>query len=262
MRLDGVTVTYGREYPVLDSVDLEVRHGEFIAIAGPNGGGKTTLLRTMLGLVRVSAGTVTVYGEPIAHLHDRARIGYLRQRSQVGVEAPVTVREVVQAGRMPRARWWGPLRVRDHAAVSDAIARVGLAGREGANMRDLSGGQQQRVFLAKLLAGEPSLLLLDEPTTGVDARAQHDFAELLCELNQRIGVTILYVSHEFGAVEAHVGRVVLVNGGIRFDGPPSALPDTWHDPSHDHVRASSTHHHHHRDHQHHHTCASDESGDA
>ncbi|MCW2972492.1 MAG: Zinc uptake system ATP-binding protein ZurA, partial [Thermoleophilia bacterium] len=123
-----------------------------------------------------------------------------------------------------------------------ALEQVGLADRARSRMRELSGGQQQRVFLAKLLAGEPTLLALDEPTTGVDAASQESFAELLCDLNRRLGVTILYVSHEFGAVEHHVDRLVLVNRSIEFDGLPGELSARWHDPAHAHAH---THDHSH-----------------
>jgi len=241
LRVTGLSVTYGTATPVLSDVNLVVHQGEFLAIAGPNGGGKTTLLRAVLGLVKPASGSVALYGVPADSFRDRARIGYLRQRSDVGVEAPVTVREVVTAGRLPRTRRFGPLRTPDRTAVDAAIHRVGLEGLESMRVRRLSGGQQQRVFLAKLLAAEPTLLFLDEPTTGVDADAQEQFAELLCELNSGLGVTILYVSHEFGAVERHVDRLVLVNGGIRFDGAPHDLPGQWHDPSHTHAAGHPPH---------------------
>ena len=238
--IEGLSVTYGAVAPVLADVDLRVQQGEFVAIAGPNGAGKTTLLRTMLGLVRPAAGSIRLYGDPIEKFRRRELIGYLRQRSEVGVEAPVTVHEVVAAGRLARGRRFGPLTGRDRAAIAEALDHVGLGAMARRRMRELSGGQQQRVFLAKLLAGEPTLLALDEPTTGVDAGSQESFAELLCDLNRRLGVTILYVSHEFGAVEHHVHRVVLVNGGIVFDGAPADLPAVWHDASHAH---GSTHAH-------------------
>jgi zinc transport system ATP-binding protein len=112
---------------------------------------------------------------------------------------------------------------------------VGLTARAAAPVAELSGGQQQRAFIAKALAAEPELLVLDEPTAGVDADAQESFARLLEELHRDLNVTILYVSHEFGAVEHFVQRLVLVRGGIVFDGPPSALPGPWHDPSHVHA---------------------------
>jgi zinc transport system ATP-binding protein len=118
--------------------------------------------------------------------------------------------------------------------VEQAIDRVGLADRAGAPLRTLSGGMQQRAFIARALAAEPALLALDEPTTGVDATAQESLAQLLSGLQNELGVTILYVSHEFGAVEHVVSRLVLVRGRIVFDGDPAALPAIWHDPSHAH----------------------------
>jgi zinc transport system ATP-binding protein len=124
---------------------------------------------------------------------------------------------------------------KDRHRIQEAIERVGLADRADSELRRLSGGQQQRALIAKALAGEPSLLALDEPTTGVDAESQEALGELLAHLNAELGVTILYVSHEFGAVEQHVERIVLVRGGIVFDGAPGDLPGVWHDPSHVHA---------------------------
>jgi zinc transport system ATP-binding protein len=236
---DGVEFAYTRGQPVLRDVDLRIEEGEFVAIAGPNGGGKTTLLRLALGLERPTHGSALLYGEPAASFRHRSRIGYLAQRSRIGVEAPATVREVVEAGRAP-LRPFGPLRAEDREAVAEAIERVGLADRARRPLNELSGGQQQRAFIAKALAARPSLLVLDEPTTGVDVSSQEALAELLDGLHRELGVTILYVSHEFGAIEHVVGRLVLVRERIVFDGPPSALPGFWHDPSHvhgSHVRA-------------------------
>ena len=123
----------------------------------------------------------------------------------------------------------------DRAAVDEALERVGLTAPAQASVARLSGGQQQRAFIAKALAARPSLLVLDEPTTGVDVEAQEALAALLDELHYELGVTILYVSHEFGAVEHFVHRLVLVRERIVFDGPPSDLPGMWHDPSHTHA---------------------------
>jgi zinc transport system ATP-binding protein len=145
------------------------------------------------------------------------------------------VREVVAAGRLAAGGALGPLRRDDRAMVDEAIARVGLADRARAPVRTLSGGMQQRAFIAKALACRPSLLVLDEPTTGVDVESQESLAGLLSELHGDLGVTILYVSHEFGAVEQFVERLVLVRGRIVFDGAPHDLPQVWHDPSHAHV---------------------------
>lgn len=230
----GLVVTYGGDTAVLDGVDLEIAQGEFVAIAGPNGGGKTTLLRAILGLVPRVRGDISVLGRPVISRVRDERVGYLPQRSRLGIEGPVTVREVVLSGTVGSRSWFGVASPANREAARVALERVGLADRESDQVRRLSGGQQQRVFLAKVLAGSPQLILLDEPTAGVDAEAQERFAELLCELNEQVGATIVYVSHEFGAVERHVDRLVLVNGGVTFDGPAHELDQRWHDPSHRH----------------------------
>jgi zinc transport system ATP-binding protein len=158
----------------------------------------------------------------------------LAQRSVVEIDAPATVRELVSAGRVPRRGFARPFSATDRAAVAGAIGRVGLEAHASTPVQRLSGGQQQRASIAKALAGEPDLLILDEPTAGVDTGAQESFAALLGELHAELGATIVFVSHEFGAVEPFVQRLVLVRGEIVFDGPPSELPDPWHDPSHVH----------------------------
>jgi zinc transport system ATP-binding protein len=234
VEFEHVDFAYGGGQLVLREIDLRIDEGEFVAIAGPNGGGKTTLMRLALGLERPARGRVLLFGEPAHRFSDRTRLGYLAQRTRVGVEAPATVREVVEAGRAP-LRPWGRLRAEDRTAVDEAIERVGLTAHAGRPLSRLSGGQQQRAFIAKALAGGPTLVVLDEPTTGVDVEAQEALGALLERLNRELGVTILYVSHEFGAVEHVVGRIVLVRERIVFDGKPSALPELWHDPSHVHA---------------------------
>jgi zinc transport system ATP-binding protein len=233
LALERVSFAYRGGPPVLEDVSLTVEQGAFVGIAGPNGGGKTTLLRLALGLERPAAGIVRVFGRhPGAR--DGPRIAYVPQRAQLVSGTPVTVRETVETGRLAVRGALGPLRADDRRVVEHAIGRVGLAARAGSPLRTLSGGMQQRAFIARALAAEPALLALDEPTTGVDATAQESLARLLAALREELGVTILYVSHEFGAVEHVVSRLVLVRGRIVFDGDPSALPALWHDPSHVH----------------------------
>ncbi|MEX0850821.1 MAG: metal ABC transporter ATP-binding protein [Gaiellaceae bacterium] len=236
LELDRVSFGYRPGQHVLEGVDLRIAQGEFVAIAGPNGGGKTTLLRIVLGLERPSDGQALLFGEPAHRFSRRRTLGYLAQRSELGGDAPATVREVVSAGRLAAGGLIGPLRRRDRELVSEAIERVGLEARADAPVRTLSGGMQQRAFIAKALAAEPALLVLDEPTTGVDAESQESLAALLDRLHSDLGVTVLYVSHEFGAVESFVERLVLVRRSILFDGPPRDLPGMWHDPSHVHAR--------------------------
>jgi len=235
VELERVAFGYRPGQRVLEDVDLRIAEGEFVAVAGPNGGGKTTLVRLALGLERPGHGQVLLFGEPAHRFSRRRTLGYLAQRTELGGDAPTTVRELVSAGRLAAGGLIGPLRRRDRELASESIARVGLADVADAPLRTLSGGMQQRAFIAKALAGQPSLLVLDEPTTGVDAESQESLAALLDRLHSELGVTILYVSHEFGAVERFVERLVLVRRTIVFDGPPSALPGLWHDPSHVHA---------------------------
>jgi zinc transport system ATP-binding protein len=236
VELEGLSFGYRPGQPVLEDVDLELGEGEFVAVAGPNGGGKTTLVRIVLGLERPTRGTALLFGEHAHRFSRRHTLGYLAQRTELGGDAPATVREVVSAGRLATSGLIGPLRRRDRALVAEAIERVGLTSWTDVPLRTLSGGMQQRAFIAKALAGEPSLLVLDEPTTGVDAESQESLAALLDRLHSELGVTILYVSHEFGAVEHFVERLVLVRRTIVFDGSPGELPGVWHDPSHVHAR--------------------------
>jgi len=239
VELKGLSFAYPGRPPALSGVSLAVEAGEFVAVAGPNGGGKTTLLRLVLGLEEPTSGEALLFGEPAHRCSRRRRLAYLPQRAQLAMRSPVTVRELVSAGRAPVERGWGPLSRAGREKVVWAVGQVGLAAEIERPVAALSGGQQQRAFLAKLLAAEPALLALDEPTAGVDADSQERLGELLASLNRDLGVTILYVSHEFGAVEEHVSRLVLVRGGIAFDGPARGLPYLWHDPSHRHFEAPS-----------------------
>jgi zinc transport system ATP-binding protein len=230
----GVRFAYGRGPIVLDGIDLTVERGEFVGIAGPNGGGKTTLVRVLVGLERPVDGRVSLFGAAPERAHRDARVGYLPQRATLGLDAPITVREVVVTGRTPSRGWLRPLGAEDREAVDEAIERVGLTAKTDLPLHTLSGGQRQRAFIARALAGGPELLILDEPTTGVDVKAQDALAALLDRLRRELGVTILYVSHEFGAIEPYVERLVVVRGTIAFDGSPARLPQRWHDPSHPH----------------------------
>lgn len=239
IQLEGVSFAYDRFSQALSGVSLDIDAGEFVAVAGPNGGGKTTLLRILLGLEVPQQGRALLFGEPAHRSSRRQLVGYLRQRATVGVRSPVTVRELVSAGRAAVERWIGPLSQQGKLKVEHAVEQVGLAAQIDRPVSSLSGGMQQRVFLAKLLAAEPELIALDEPTLGVDTDSQERLGDQLATLNRELGVTIVYVSHEFGAIEEHVDRLILVRGGITYDGPVSGLPQLWHDPSHHHGRGPS-----------------------
>jgi zinc transport system ATP-binding protein len=235
VELRNVSFAYGQGPLALRDVELRIEQGEFVAVAGPNGGGKTTLIRLALGLQHPLSGEALLFGQQAATFSRRRTLGYLAQRSRLGTEAPATVREVVAAGRLAVGSLLGPLRRGERALIDEAIERVGLTDRASSPLQTLSGGQQQRAFIAKALVAEPELLVLDEPTAGVDVQAQEALAALLARLDDELHTTIVYVSHEFGAVERHVERLLLIRGSVVFDGPPADLPGVWHDPSHVHV---------------------------
>lgn len=222
---EGVTFAYGRT-PVLAGVTFSVGAGEFVALAGPNGSGKSTLIRVLLGLLPPSAGTISVLGANPGQLRDRWRIGYVPQRTPAADLLPVTVAEVVAAGRLARTGWWRRSNRQDRAAVEAALEVVALEDLANRRLGELSGGQQQRALIAKALAAEPEVLILDEPIAGVDIAAQKRFRDALVTLTET-GAAVLLVSHDLGAVADDLNRlVVLRSGTVAFDGPPAELTAT------------------------------------
>ena len=206
--------------PVLHGVDLVVAPGEFVALLGANGSGKSTLVRAAIGLRPVSAGTVALFGTPLAQFKQWRRIGFVPQRAGAASGVPASVREVVTSGRLGRRRLLTPLSKADRRAVDDALDVVGLADLAGDSVATLSGGQQQRVLIARALAGEPDVFFLDEPTAGVDLTNQYALADSLATLKER-GATIVLVAHELGPMAPLVDRaVVMAHGVVSYDGEP------------------------------------------
>jgi len=224
VRVQNVSTWLG-DRQVLRKVNLTVDGGEVVALLGGNGSGKTTLLRTLLGLIPHQQGSVTLFGRPIGCFRDWARVGYVPQRGRLQVPN-ATVHEVVQLGRLARRRWFELPNAADREAVAEALHQVGLAGFDARPMTWLSGGQQQRVLIARALAGQADLLVLDEPLAALDVQAQTDIAHLLGRLHGH-GLTILVVLHELGAMRELLQRsVVLQAGRVVHDGPrqPDAEP--------------------------------------
>jgi len=217
-----VTFAYGRE-PVLTDVSFSVRRGEFAALVGPNGSGKSTLLRVLVGLLRPQQGEARIFGVEPRALRDRWRIGYVPQRPALTGDLPATVEEVVQAGRLAHRGWWRRPKPLDSEAVEHALVAVALADLRRRPTAELSGGQQQRVMIAKALAGEPDLLVLDEPIAGVDREAQQQFRDSVVHLVEHHGATVLLVSHELGAVADDLDRVIVLKRRVLFDGAPAEL---------------------------------------
>jgi zinc transport system ATP-binding protein len=222
VRAEGVSFSFG-PIAVLEDVDLTVRRGEFVALVGPNGSGKTTLLRLLLGALPPTSGHVRLFGESPGDVADRWRIGYVPQRPSLAPDVPATVREIVTAGRLARRGWLRRLSSVDGAAVDHALESVGLAGVAGQPLATLSGGQQQRAFIARAFAGEPQLLVLDEPIAGVDAESQRRFRDSLLHLIEEHGAGVLLVSHELSAVADVIDRVIVLKRRVLFDGSPSRL---------------------------------------
>jgi zinc transport system ATP-binding protein len=206
---------------VLSGIDFTICAGEFTAIVGPNGSGKSTLVKSVLGLTTRSAGELELFGVPADGFHQRWRVGYVPQRLTVGGPIPATVTEVVGSGRLARLGMLQRLSKADRAAVSTAMERVGIGHLAKRQVHALSGGQQRRVLIARALASESELLLLDEPTAGVDVEAQAAVIDVLATLS-RSGATIAVVTHDLEPFAPHLTRVVWVSHGrIAYDGDPT-----------------------------------------
>ena len=221
IRLRGVTTGYdGR--PAVEDVDLDLDRGSLVAVFGPNGGGKTTLLKLIAGLLQPWQGTVEVLGGTPAKAARRS--AYVPQAELVDWSFPVSVRDVAMMGRFAHL---GPFRQpakADREAVDEALRRVGMADLAKTQIGRLSGGQRRRAFLARAIATEADLYLLDEPVTGVDVPTQEDLMELLAA-ESRAGKTVVATTHDLAAASRHFGRVVGVNRRIMADGPVALLSD-------------------------------------
>ena len=219
VELRGVTCGYDKGV-VLRDVDLSIMRGEFIGLLGPSGSGKTTLLRSILAAVDIYAGDVLVEGRSV--IEHRPRVGYVPQLETIDWNFPVTVEQVVMMGRTSESRILPWFRRRDRDVARQITERLGIAHLARRHIRELSGGQQQRVFLARALVSNPNLLLLDEPSSGVDLKTRDDIMHLLDELNHQ-DITIIMTTHEINAVAAHLPWVVCLNGRVLAEGPPSSV---------------------------------------
>lgn len=218
--IENLTVRIkGKE--ILRNINFILEEGLFLGIVGPNGGGKTTLVRTVLGLVRPSEGTVAVFGRhPEAHLEKDGAFGYLPQHQNIDPQFPASVLDIVLMGRYPAAgflKWPGK---KDREKALHCLETMGAADLRDALYSQLSGGQQQRVSIARALAGDPRILVLDEPSTGIDAVGQEDFYHLLKGLQRKMKLTILMVSHDIGTVTTYVDEIACLNISLYYHGNP------------------------------------------
>lgn len=220
IELQNVCFSYPKE-EVIKNVSLKIHKGDYVGIIGPNGGGKSTLIKLMLGILKPSDGTVKLFGQDIKQFNDWYKIGYVPQRTSVEMNFPVTVEEMVAMGRYGiRGLFHFPTQ-EDKQKVDQALIHVDMLEYKNHQINDLSGGQQQRVFIARALATEPEIIFLDEPTVGVDVKTQKQFYKLLRKLNRHLELTLILVSHELDVVAHESTELGYINRTLEYYGEPT-----------------------------------------
>ncbi len=213
IEVDHVSFSY-HKVPILEDVTFSLPQGDFLAILGPNGGGKTTLLKLMLGLLVPQKGSIRVLGKPPKQA--RTSVGYLPQHTDFNLSFPISAYEITLMGRLPRKKLGRPYSREDHKKAQEVLELVGMWEHRYSLISHLSGGERQRVFIARALAAEPAILFLDEPTASVDPGFGIDLYGLLNELNKK--VTIVVITHDIGVISRHVRSVACINRTLMFHG--------------------------------------------
>jgi len=214
-----------KEQSILSNISLEIFRSEYIAIIGPNGGGKTTLVKMLLGLEKPTSGEVRIYGKKLSRFKEWHKIGYVPQRAaQIDVSFPATVLDIVKMGRTSQRSPFSVFSRLDKQIVDDAMAKMDIIDLKDKMVGTLSGGQRQRVMIARALASKPEILILDEPNTGVDVASQKRFYALLRELNKKEGITIVFITHDIGVIADDIARLFTINQkAIICNNPKQAL---------------------------------------
>jgi zinc transport system ATP-binding protein len=213
IKIQNLNFSYNNQFALRD-VNLSVNHGDFVAMIGPNGGGKTTLLKLMLGLLKANSGDVRIFNRPpqdVSH-----RIGYVPQDVHINKDFPISALDVVLMGTLRPGKGWSRHSHQDRRAALNALTQVEMKKFRDHRIGELSGGQKQRVFVARALVTDPDLLFLDEPTASIDTRGQNEFYRLLKELNESI--TIIVVSHDLMVISGYVKSVICVNQRLHYHG--------------------------------------------
>lgn len=204
---------------VLEDINIKIPKGSFLALVGPNGSGKSTLLKCILGLLKAQKGSITLFGKDINSFQQWEKIGFVSQKANsFNTGFPATVFEVVSSGLTSKLGMFSFFTEKHKRRVNEAISSVGLGHLIDKNIGELSGGQQQRVFIARALVSEPQLIILDEPTVGVDSKTVQSFYNLLDDLNKRQGITLLLVTHDIGTISDKVTHVACLNKHLHFHG--------------------------------------------
>jgi zinc transport system ATP-binding protein len=211
---------------VLNNLSFSVDEGEYLGIIGPNGGGKTTLIKILLGLLKPSSGKVSIFNQPLQVFHEYHEIGYVPQRIAHGENNfPATVKEIVTSGFTADKRLFYRLTEKDKKVLNEVMDVTDVAAYKNRLIGDLSGGERQRVFIARALASEPKIMILDEPTVGVDISAQKQFYAFLKKLNKTQGITILFITHDLDMIAKEATKVLCLNHNLVCYGLPSEAVD-------------------------------------
>lgn len=218
IQLQNISYRYEKEN-VLEDISLVIHKGDFLGIVGPNGSGKSTLLKLILGLLKPQSGKILLFGQEFQRFKNWQKIGYVSQKANAfNTGFPATIFEVVASGLTKKLGFFRMLNKMDHQNVKKAIEIVGMESLMNHNIGELSGGQQQRVFIARALVSKPELLILDEPTVGVDAKNVFSFYQLLDDLNKKQGITLMLVTHDIGTITDKVTHVACLNKNLHFHG--------------------------------------------
>lgn len=217
--VDNVSFDYNGKH-VLDNINLEVMPGDYMGLIGPNGSGKTTLLRLIIGLLEPKSGSINLFGKPLHEVRDWTGLGYIPQKAtQFENKFPITVWETVSLGRIAKKGLLKKFNKEDKKVIDKALSIVSLHPYKNKLLDELSGGQQQRAFIARALASDPELLILDEPTVGIDSQSQEKFYEILSQLNKE-GKTIVIVSHDISVIANEVTSLACLNKTLVYHGTP------------------------------------------
>ena len=216
--LQNISFHYGDGY-VLEDITFSIPKGAFVGLVGPNGSGKSTLIKIIFGLLKPQKGQVHIFNKRMNKFHEWSKIGYVSQKANsFNSGFPASVFEVVSMGLTSKLGLFKFMKAEHKAAVMDALRLVGMTDYASSNIGELSGGQQQRVFIARALVSEPEILILDEPTVGVDANSTSEFYQLLGKLNKDNGITLLLVTHDIGTITDKVTHVACLNKTLHFHG--------------------------------------------
>ena len=208
-------------HTILKKITLQIFKGEYVAIIGPNGGGKTTFVRTLLGLQKPTVGEVFIYGKPLEAFKEWEKIGYVPQRATlVDKNFPATAHDIVKMGRLPKKGFFAFYTDEDKRKTEEAMKKMNVWHLKERLVGELSGGQRQRVMIARALASDPSILILDEPNTGVDVASQKVFYDLLRELHRNDGITVLFITHDIGVIADDITKLITINQSAQVCNDP------------------------------------------